>query len=103
MSDREQPPPSRFGAGAWLATVVALVAGPVTAALYETGTVVLGPSGTLWPVAFVAGAGATGVVVGVVLSVRTSRVLGGLVVVSNLLVLALYGFFVLFFGLGGSR
>ena len=44
-----------------------------------------------------------GFATGVRLATRVSRGLGALVAAPNLLVLAFYGFLLLFFGLGGSR
>ena len=86
-----------------MGAALALVAGPAMALLYEADVLVLGPSATLWPLGFVALTGAAGLITGFRLGVRGSWVLGALVSIPNGLVLAFYGFLVLFFGLGGSR
>ncbi len=86
-----------------LVAAAALVAGPAMAVLHQTGTLSLGPSTTLWPIAFVVVAAGAGLATGVTVAARISRRLGALVAAPNLLVLALYGFLLLFFGLGGSR
>lgn len=79
------------------------MSGPAIAALHETGILSVGPSATLWPVfsvVVVAGAGLW--VVAKALDDRSiwMRLLAAL---PNGLVLMFYGFFLLFFGLGGSR
>ncbi|HUP51568.1 MAG TPA: hypothetical protein VM198_03780 [Longimicrobiales bacterium] len=83
--------------------VASFMAGPAMAVLYETGLVRLGPRATLWPVGVVAGAAGVGVIVGVLLGRRVSGLVGVIVSGANALVLAYYGFFLAFFGLGGSR
>jgi hypothetical protein len=93
----------RFNTEARLVAAVALAAGPVTALLYESDVLSLGPSATLWPIGFVAIAALAGMGTGIVIMSRLSRWVGGGVVVANGLVLAFYGFLLLFFGLGGSR
>ena len=87
----------------WLLAAGAFAAGPTAAALYETGTLALGPSATLWPIGFIAVVAAAGLVTGLRLGTRVSRVLGAVISIPNGLVLVFYGFFLLFFGLGGSR
>ncbi len=94
-------PDSRGGGG--FIGLAASISGPAIAALHETGKLSVGPSATFWPVFFVvlvAGAGL--VVVAKALSGRSIwiRLLAAL---PNGLVLMFYGFFLLFFGLGGSR
>lgn len=94
-------PESRGGGG--FIGLAASMSGPAIAALHETSTLSVGPSATLWPVFFVvvvAGAGLW--VVGKAVDDRSTwiRLLSA---VPNGLVLMFYGFFLLFFGLGGSR
>ena len=91
------------GLEVWLLAAAAFAAGPTIAALYETGTLALGPSATLWPIGFIALAAAGGLFTGLLLGTRVSRLLGAVIAIPNGLVLAFYGFFLLFFGLGGSR
>ena len=98
------PPTDRnLSPEAWLLSAAACVAGPGMAVLYESDVFALGPSATLWPIGFVAGAAAVGLVTGLRIGARASRALGAVVAILNGLVLAFYGFFLLFFGLGGSR
>jgi hypothetical protein len=87
----------------WLLSAAALAAGPATAILHESGILSLGPSGTLWPIGFIVVAALSGMGTGLAIANRVSRTLGLLVSIPNLLVLAPYGFLLLFFGLGGSR
>ncbi len=94
--------PQRSGE-VWRLAAAAFAAGPGMAVLHETGTLSLGPSATLWPIGFVVVAAAAGLVTGLRLATRVSRGLGALVAVPNLIVLLFYGFFLLFFGFGGSR
>lgn len=99
-SAAEPRPPS---AGGWLLTAAVALAGPVAAAAYEGGvlpTPGLDGLGTLVPVIVVAAAGA-----GVALwaTRRPPRWMGVAGLLTNGAVLAVYGFLLLFFGLGGSR
>jgi hypothetical protein len=87
----------------WLVAAAAGAAGPVMAVLHETGTLSLGPTATLWPIGFVVIAAAVGLMTGLRVAGRVSRLLGGLVAAPNLLVFLFYGFLLLFFGSGGSR
>jgi len=87
----------------WALAAAAVAVGPGMAVLYETDVLALGPSATLWPIGFVTVAAAAGLVTGLRVGARASWALGALVAVPNGLVLAFYGFFLLFFGFGGSR
>ena len=87
----------------WLLVLAALLVGPTAALLYEGRLLVIGPSGSLWPIGFVAGAAATGLWIGCRLSGGGSRAAGAVIALVSGAVLAYYGFFLLFFGLGGSR
>lgn len=87
----------------WSPSVIALIAGPGVAVLYESDIVSVGPSATLWPVAFVALVAAAGMVLGIKVALTGPRWLGVLVALANGLVLMFYGFLLVFFGLGGSR
>lgn len=87
----------------WLLSAAACAAGPATAVLHEADVLSVGPPATMWPIGFVAGAAAVGLASGLRIWRRDSRALGAVVAVPNGLVLALYGFLLLFFGLGGSR
>lgn len=84
-------------------SAAACAAGPAAAVLHEADVLSVGPSATLWPVGFVTAAAAVGLALGHRIWRRDSRALGAVVAVPNGLVLALYGFLLLFFGLGGSR
>ena len=95
--DRPRTPVSPVTAAA------AFLAGPVMAVLYETELIPLGLRGTLWPLLVIVGAAAVGFACGVLLGRRGARLLGVIVATPNLLVLAYYGFFLAFFGLGASR
>ena len=86
----------------WALTSVALVGGPGIAFLYERGSLP-GSSGGLWSLLPVILVAAAAVAVGVKAAIRGPRWLGYLVVTVNILVVLFYGFFLLFFGLGGSR
>ncbi len=90
-------------APAWPLPVLASVAGPTVAFLHESGTLDLGGSGSLAPIAAVVLVATVGVGVGVRALRRGPRWAGGLACVTNGAVVALYGFLLLFFGLGGSR
>lgn len=87
----------------WMLAAAAFAAGPGMAVLYESDVLALGPSATLWPIGFVTVAAAAGLVTGLRVGAHSSRALGALIAVPNALVLVLYGFFLLFFGFGGSR
>lgn len=88
---------------AWLVTAAGFAVGPGMAGLHEFGILSLGPAATLWPIGVIVLAAVAGLVTGLGVAARVSRLLGTMVAVPNLLVLALYGFLLLFFGLGGSR
>ncbi len=83
--------------------MAAFVVGPGTAVLHETGVLSLGPTATLWPIGFIVIAALAGLGTGLSIAHRVSRGLGALVAIPNLVVLGLYSFLLLFFGLGGSR
>lgn len=87
----------------WVVAAGAFAAGPFVAILHESGTLSLGPSATLWPIAFIVIAAAAGLLTGVGIAGRVSRGLGATIAVPNLLVVLFYGFLLVFFGLGGSR
>lgn len=89
--------------GAWLLAVVVVAAGPTTAILHEVGALPHVSSIGLWQIGFIGIAATAGLAAGVWLARRRSRVAGALAVVANAVVLVLYGFLLLFFGLGGSR
>lgn len=83
--------------------LAAMVAGPVVAVLHEAGLLSLGPPATLWPVAVIVVVALVGVLMGARVWVTGSPWWGAVVVLPNLLVLGPYLFFLLFFGMGGSR
>lgn len=85
------------------ALFLAAGAGPATAFLYESGLVPLGPTASLWPYAVIVLAAVVGIFLGLKIRHRGMRRLHWLAVLLNGLVLCFYGFFLLFFGLGGSR
>lgn len=87
----------------WLLAVTALLVGPTAAFLHEADVLGIGPSGSLWPIGFVAVAAAAGFSMGLRLRKGGIRALGAIASLVNAIVLAYYGFFLLFFGLGGSR
>lgn len=80
-----------------------MVAGPVTVVLHEVGWLSLGPTATLWSTASIVFVSMLGILVGARIWVAGSRWLGAVVALPNLLVLGPYLFFLLFFGMGGSR
>jgi hypothetical protein len=80
-----------------------LAAGPTLAGLHETGMFSAGPAATLWPLVLIVIAAMMGVLVGRWVATRRSRLLGFIVAAPNALVLLVYGFFLIFFGMGGSR
>ncbi len=94
---------SKRSAELWTLVMAALVIGPGTAVLHETGMLSLGPTATLWPIGFIVMAALAGLATGLRVATRVSKVLGALVVIPNFVVLGFYGFLLLFFGLGGSR
>ncbi len=71
--------------------------------LHETGTLQVGASASLAPVAAVVLVAGVGLWVGIRAIVRGPRWAGVLAGLANGAVLALYGFLLVFFGLGGSR
>lgn len=80
-----------------VAAAAAFLAGPAMAVLYETGLIPRGLRGTLWPLLVIVGAAAVGFTFGAWLGRRGPRLLGAVIAVPNMLVLAYYGFFLLFF------
>ncbi len=81
---------------------VAAVLGPIAALVHETDAWPAPIPATLLPVLIVVLAALAGLVLAV-RGGRRPRTLKWLGILSNGSVLALYGFFLLFFGLGGSR
>jgi hypothetical protein len=88
---------------AWPLFLVAAAAGPAAALFHEFEVVPLGPSASLWPLLVIVLAAGFGLCLGLRLGRDEVRGQKWLAVFPNGLVLCLYGFFLLFFGLGGSR
>ena len=82
--------------------VVAAIAGPAIAGLYEQGAL-LGREATLAPLAIVVAVAGLGLGIGVWASLNRPRWGGLLAIFTNGIVVLLYGFLLVFFGLGGSR
>lgn len=95
--------PSNGGRSSTFAVVCLGVAGPLVAVLHLTDALSFGLRGSLWDPGLVVMAAAVGLVGSLVAIRRGHRTTGVAAAVLNLLVLAPYGFLVLFFGLGGSR
>ncbi len=87
----------------WLMAAPAFAAGPLMSLLHETDTLSPSLGATLWPIAFVAAATAAGLLIGVIIAIRASGILGAVVIIPNVPVFLFYGFLLLFFGMGGSR
>lgn len=92
------PTPARFAR-----FFAAAAAGPATAILHEFDLVPIGPPGTLWPLVVIVLASMLGIFFGLRFGQQNFRRLRWLAMMPNGLVLCFYGFFLLFFGLGGSR
>ena len=71
--------------------------------LHENGSLSLGSSAGLWPIVVVVLVAGIGLWVGLRAAIRRPRWVGLLAVVANGLIVMLYGFLLVFFGLGGSR
>lgn len=83
--------------------LAAAAAGPAAALLYEFDLVPGGPTASLLPVLAIVLAASFGIVLGLKIGRHYLRGMRWLAVLPNTLVLCFYGFFLLFFGLGGSR
>lgn len=86
-----------------MAVAAGLASGPTVALLHETGILSVGPRATLWPLGAIVIAAMLGVGVGRRVWSEGSRVWGAVVVTPNAMLLLYYGFFLFFFGMGGSR
>lgn len=87
----------------WPIFLCAAAVGPAAALLYEFDIVPLGPSASLWPYGVVVFAAVLGIFFGLRMGPGDIRPLRWLAMLPNGLVLCFYGFFLVFFGLGGSR
>ncbi len=87
----------------WLMAALAFAAGPLMSLLHETDTLSPSLGATLWPIAFAAAAAAAGLLIGLIIAIRASGILGAVVIIPNVPVFLFYGFLLLFFGMGGSR
>lgn len=85
------------------ALLIAAAAGPTTALLHEFSIVSLGPTTSLWPVLAIVLAALLGIVLVLGIGHREFPRSRWFATIPNGAVLLLYGFFLLFFGLGGSR
>jgi hypothetical protein len=94
--------PPRIGI-VWARVLVAAAAGPATALLHEFDVLSLGPAASLWPLLVIVLAAVLGIVLGLRIGRQGLRRLRWLAMIPNGLILCLYSFFMLFFGLGGSR
>lgn len=83
--------------------IVSAAIGPAAAALHEAGSLRIFPGEPLGDVWLVAAAAAVGAGVGILAFKHGARLSGIFAVVSNAIVLALYGFLAAFFSFGGSR
>lgn len=83
--------------------LIAAAAGPAAALLHELDLVPLGPAASLWPLLVIVVAAGSGILVGLRIGRHDLPGLRWLAMIPNGLVLLFYGFFLLFFGLGGSR
>lgn len=95
--------PSNGGRSSTFAVLFLGVAGPLLAVLHLTDALPFGLRGSLWDPGLVVMAAAVGLVGSLVAIRRGHRRTGAAAAVLNLLVMAPFGFLVLFFGLGGSR
>lgn len=86
-----------------LALLVAAATGPTAALLHEFNIASPGPTASLWPVLVIVLAALMGLGLGLNFGRRSFPRLRWLVMIPNGAVLLFYGFFLLFFGLGGSR
>lgn len=87
----------------WSRFLGAAAAGPAAALLHELDVVPLGPRASLWPLLVIVLAAALGIFLGLRIGRQDFRGLRWFVMIPNGLVLCFYSFFLLFFGLGGSR
>ena len=87
----------------WALSALASIAGPLMAFLHESGSLSIGASAGLWQIAAIVFVAGIGLFVGLRTARRSPRWIGLLTIVSNGLILVLYGFLLVFFGLGGSR
>ncbi|MEX2529432.1 MAG: hypothetical protein WD960_01555 [Gemmatimonadota bacterium] len=87
----------------WALILVAAAAGPATALLHEFDVLSLGRTAGLWPLLVIVLAAAFGMILGLRIGRRGFQWLRWLAMIPNGVVLCLYGFLLLFFGLGGSR
>jgi len=71
--------------------------------LHESGTWSVGPDATLWPIGAIVAVAVLGLLPCLFVGVRDSWTLATMLIVPNLAVLLVYGFLLLFFGLGASR
>jgi hypothetical protein len=92
-----------IGDRAWLASILGFAVGPALAGLHETGMLSLGPPATFWPLISIVIGAMLGLSVATWVARRASVFVGIIVAGPNLLVLLFYGFFLAFFGMGGSR
>ncbi|MDH3298124.1 MAG: hypothetical protein OEM96_07605 [Gemmatimonadota bacterium] len=90
-------------AGSWSAAVLALLAGPAGILADESGSIPWLPSATFWPKALVLLLAAVALGYGIRRARRSPRWVGFLIIFVNGPIVGLYGFLLVFFGLGGSR
>lgn len=87
----------------WALPALASLAGPLMAYLHESGSLPVGASASLEPIVAIVIVAGVGLVVGLRATRRPPRWIGLVAVVTNALIVMLYGFLLVFFGLGGSR
>lgn len=94
---------SDSNSGFWLRAALALVAGPAVVLAYESGSIPWLPSATLWSTAAILLAAVVALGFGIRRARRSPRWVGFLIILVNGPIVGLYGFLLVFFGLGGSR
>jgi hypothetical protein len=89
--------------GSWVRAAVALVAGPALVLAHESGSLPWLPSATFWPITVILLVAIMAVGFGIRCARHSPRWPGFLIIFVNVLIVGLYGFLLVFFGLGGSR
>jgi len=83
--------------------VTGSLAGLALAVLHESGVWSVGPDATLWPIGAIVLVAGLGLLPAFLVGARESWTLGTILMIPNLAIVLVYGFLLLFFGLGGSR
>ena len=89
--------------GSWLRAALGLVAGPAVVLAHESGSIPWLPPATFWPTAVVVLVAMVALGFGIRSARRSPRWVGFLIIFVNGPIVGLYGFLLVFFGLGGSR